>query len=277
MGVDRLRLIDSTFAHSKLGYCSDYQTSDKFVWDRETPLDECEHLVYTDMCLNQAVEGNKAKNVAWLIEPMCIANQNYDLIKQIQGRFSKILTHDKSLLDLGTPYEFVPFGCCWIPKENQRIYDKTKDVSIIASSKSMTNGHKFRYKVINEFKDKLDVYGRGWNPIEHKVEGLVPYKFSVVIENCKREGWFTEKLIDCFATGTIPIYWGAPDIGNFFNLAGILQFDTMVELSNILNMTSGEVSTPMSDAIKDNFERITDYLLPDDWVYDKVNYPSTLM
>ena len=270
MVVDRLRLVDSTFAHSKLGYCSDYQISKSFVWDRQTPLDNCEYIVYTDMRLNQAVAANKAKNVAWLIEPMCIAKQNYDLIRQIQGRFSKILTHEKSLVDLGAPYEFVPFGCCWIPENDQKMYDKSKNISIVASSKKMTNGHQLRHNVIGRFKDKIDVYGRGWNPVEHKVEALAPYRFSVVIENCRRDGWFTEKLIDCFATGTVPIYWGAPDINDFFNEAGILKFDTMDELSDLIDMATPESYEHMLEAVQDNFERMKDYLLPDDWVRNKV-------
>ena len=27
-------------------------------------------------------------------------------------------------------------------------------------------------------------------------------------------GWITEKIFDCLFTGTIPVYWGAPDIAD---------------------------------------------------------------
>ena len=230
MDKDSLRLVDRTFAHSKLGYCSDYQISDKFVWDRATPLNEC----------------------------------------KIQNKFSKILTHEKSLVDLGEPYEFIPFGCCWIPNEEHMIYNKTKNISIIASNKAMTDGHQKRHTVIETFKDKIDVYGRGWNPVEHKVDALAPYRFSIVIENCSRDGWFTEKLIDCFATGTIPIYWGAPDIGDYFNTTGILKFNTINELTNILENTTQDNYNLVLESIEDNLERSKNYLLPDNWVLTKV-------
>jgi len=270
MVVDTLRLFDGTFAHSKLGFCSDYQTSKYFHWDRQTPEKDCQYLVYTDMRLNQAAAANKDRNVAWLIEPMCIAKQNYDLIRNIQGRFSKILTHEEELLKLGAPYEFVPFGCCWIPEKDQKIYDKTKDVSIIASSKRMTDGHNIRHDVIRTLRDKMDVYGRGWNPVEHKVEALAPYRYSVVIENCARKGWFTEKLIDCFATGTIPLYWGAPDIGDFFNSKGIITFNNVEELSDIVDNLDVKRYLDTLPHIRENFEIMKKYLLPDDWVLSKV-------
>ena len=61
------------------------------------------------------------------------------------------------------------------------------------------------------------------------------YRFSIVIENCKRDYWFTEKLIDCLRTGTIPIYWGCPSIGDFFDIRGFILFDDINDLENILN------------------------------------------
>lgn len=271
MDKDRLRLVDSTFSHSKLGYCSDFQRSDKFVWDRQTPINECEYVVYTDMRLNEASAANKDKNIAWLIEPMCIAKHNYDLILNIKDRFSKILTHEKSLVDLGTPFEFIPFGCCWIPPEEQDLFIPNKLVSIIASSKRTTNGHRLRQDILTSpLRGKMDVYGRGWNPIDSKVDGLKRYGYSVVIENCRRHGWFTEKLLDCFALGTVPIYWGAPDIGDFFNTDGMIIFETQKELETILNELNWDTYWKMGDAIKDNYDTMKKYLLPDDWVYSKI-------
>jgi alpha(1,3/1,4) fucosyltransferase len=38
------------------------------------------------------------------------------------------------------------------------------------------------------------------------------YRFALCFENSVLKGWITEKLFDCFFAGTVPIYWGAPDI-----------------------------------------------------------------
>lgn len=45
-----------------------------------------------------------------------------------------------------------------------------------------------------------------------KAETLGKYTFSLCFENSVLKGWITEKIFDCFFAGTIPIYWGAPDI-----------------------------------------------------------------
>ena len=37
--------------------------------------------------------------------------------------------------------------------------------------------------------------------VANKADTLVPYMFSVAIENSKLEAYFTEKLLDCFLTG----------------------------------------------------------------------------
>lgn len=49
-------------------------------------------------------------------------------------------------------------------------------------------------------------------PIPTKCETLGKYRFSICYENQILEGWITEKIFDCFRAGTVPVYWGAPDI-----------------------------------------------------------------
>ena len=43
------------------------------------------------------------------------------------------------------------------------------------------------------------------------------YKFSLAIENTSYKGYTTEKLIESFAAGGLPIYWGDPDVSKYFN------------------------------------------------------------
>lgn len=45
-----------------------------------------------------------------------------------------------------------------------------------------------------------------------KLETLGQYNFAVCFENMILPGWITEKIFDCFFAGTVPVYWGAPDI-----------------------------------------------------------------
>ncbi len=57
---------------------------------------------------------------------------------------------------------------------------------------------------------------RAWRgPANSKSQTLANYKFAICFENMVMKGWITEKLFDCFFTGTIPVYLGAPDIEQY--------------------------------------------------------------
>ncbi len=49
-----------------------------------------------------------------------------------------------------------------------------------------------------------------------KEKGIQDYKYSIAIENSSQENYFTEKIIDCLLLWSMPIYWGCPNISNFF-------------------------------------------------------------
>jgi len=267
--MDKINLKDITFSHSVLGYCSDFQKDDRFFWDRSN-LDSSIPCVYTDFMLGHEKIDNYEKNYAWLIEPMCINSNTYNYILNNYQNFNKVFTHEKSLLDLNKNFELVPFGCCWIDPEQQKVYEKSKDISIISSNKRQTDGHQLRHLVIDKYNDKMDVYGRGYSTIDRKIEGLKDYRFSIVIENCKRDYWFTEKLIDCFTTGTIPIYWGCPSIGDFFNTKGMICFDKIEEIEDILTSCNKDLYEKMLPFVNENYEKSKSYILPDSIIYNKL-------
>ena len=97
--------------------------------------------------------------------------------------------------------------------------------------------------------------------------GLKDYMYSIVVENGKHDLYFTEKLIDCFRTGTIPIYWGCPSIGDYFDIDGIIMFDNINELNEILNHLNEEHYAKMLPHVKNNFKKAENYLLVEDWLY----------
>jgi hypothetical protein len=90
--------------------------------------------------------------------------------------------------------------------------------------------------------------------------------FQIVVENGKYDYYFTEKIIDCFVTGTIPIYWGCPSINDFFNINGILAFDNLNDLEHILNNISIEKYNEMKPYIQENFEKSKNFLLSEEYM-----------
>ncbi len=107
--------------------------------------------------------------------------------------------------------------------------EKTKTLSIITSNLFSLDGHKKRYefanRLIGHFKDKIDVFGRGIRPFKDKFETLSPYKYSIAIENSVVPGYFTEKISECFLSLTVPIYYGCPDISDYFDSNSFYQID----------------------------------------------------
>jgi hypothetical protein len=81
----------------------------------------------------------------------------------------------------------------------------------------------FRIKFINELeKYKLiDMGGKYKNniggPVKNKKQFLTSYKFSISIENSEGDGYLTEKIVDSFYSGTIPIFYGDYLLDEYIN------------------------------------------------------------
>lgn len=56
------------------------------------------------------------------------------------------------------------------------------------------------------------------------------FQYSIIIENSRQKNYFTEKIIDCLVTKTLPIYWGCPNIDEFFDTSGWIIFDSYADL-----------------------------------------------
>ena len=92
------------------------------------------------------------------------------------------------------------------------------------------------YNSISKYK-QIDGYGNMFNrPLrKSKFELLPEYKFCLCPENSIYDGYVTEKLIDAYAGGTVPIYSGDTGIDRdfeptaFLNYQDWLNIDAMVE------------------------------------------------
>lgn len=72
--------------------------------------------------------------------------------------------------------------------------------------------------------------------------------------------------MDCFATGTIPIYHGTPEVGKMFNENGIIILDDRFNFEDL----TPELYFSKMDAIKDNFERCINHQTSDDFIYERI-------
>ena len=88
-------------------------------------------IIVTDEFIGHPL--NNKYRFAWLVEPECIFKYSYDYVKLHYDKFTKVLTHDKSLLDCIPNSVFVPFGTTFINDKDFAIYEKSRLVSMVAS------------------------------------------------------------------------------------------------------------------------------------------------
>ena len=262
----KFNLMSDTFTHltgGNKGYSVHGKESKYIEWVKDPSL---EVSFYVDDTIPTAFTDKVVgKKYAWLLESKYIKPGIVNAVKTNYERyldtFDAIFTHNQELLALDPKFKWCPAQGFWI--KEPKIYEKTKMISMISSDKSMTEGQRYRLQWVEMIGDQLDLYGRGFNEIANKEEGLCDYMFSVVIENGFYESYFTEKIMDCFATGTVPVYMGSPDIGKYFNKDGIIDLTEEFDVSE-------EIYNSKIDAIKDNLERVKQYEVLEDFIY--LNY-----
>lgn len=225
-----------------------------------------EETFYVDRYIGLAFDDDHSKKkYAWLLESANICPDVLDDVKRNYLHYIRvydaIFTHHQELIELHPKFKFSPLYGSWITEP--KLYDKSKLVSMICSNKLMCEGHQHRLYWAQKLQGKVDFYGRGFNEIQSKEEGLVDYMFSVAIENASYSSYFTEKIQDCFATGTIPVYYGSPDIGNFFNPKGIISLTDDFDISWLTE----ELYYDKIDAVKENLEIVKDFLINEDCIY----------
>lgn len=105
---------------------------------------------------------------------------------------------------------------------------KTGEMSWILGSGRGLRGHRVRmdfFEALRRAEPRVNLFGRAIRPLEDKWDGLAPYRFSLAIENSSSPHYWTEKIADCFLAWTVPLYWGAPDIAEFFPKDAFIQID----------------------------------------------------
>lgn len=262
---------DSMFSHAFS--TSNWFKPEHFEWDFNNQHGD--FVFYTDRNIHEAVQTNSIKKYAWLIESPAVTPDSYNFVYNNFHLFDKIFTHSKKILEHKNTY-LVPIGGCHLDeKEIGLELVKTKFVSMMYSDKKFAPGHFLRHEISqSNCIQYIDLMGSGKTG-QHvkKIEACKDYMYSIVIENCKEDFYFTEKIIDCFLSGVIPIYWGCPSIGQFFNTNGFFQFNNITDLCNILqdkdylcNFYSNN-----KNIIEENFQTALKYKVAEDYLYTNFN------
>ena len=229
--------------------------------------------IFTNNCLDMVYKVNSNKKIAWLLEARVITPNIYNRVIELEDQFDCVLTNYKDLLERNpNKYKFMAVAATtWIPEPDRKIYNKIRLCSLLVSHKQITESHRFRHVLAQFIKGNnipIDIYGGNYIQFPNKIEAHRDYMFSIVIMNSCESHYFNEAILDCFMTGTIPVFYGCPSIGEFFNIDGIVHFTDFNKILEILPTLSNELYYSKLDAIKDNFERAQKYISPDDTMVD---------
>ena len=275
--MKNFKLIGDTFIHltnGNKGYTTHGKESKYIKWIHEgqgnqqltfNNLTSDDETFYVDRFIPTGLQDKKSKKkyallleCCWIVQPLIDDIKNN--LDKYMSEYEMIFTWSEELCDLHDRIKWIPGSGSWI--REPQIYPKKELVSIISSNKSFLPGHQQRLHMVEQLKDYAPLFGRGFNEIEYKEEALADYMFSVAIENA--DNWFTEKLLDCFLTGTVPIYYGTPNIGKWFNTDGMIFLEDGFDIEEL----SEELYNSKMDAIKENFEKALKMEVVEDFIWE---------
>jgi len=131
------------------------------------------------------------------------------------------------------------------------------------------------FKQLSKYKT-VESCGKVMNNVGHLCPGnhganefcsyISKYKFMICFENSSVKNYFTEKLLNAFNCGSIPIYWGCPNVDDFINMSSILYLKpdyTKDDLTQLLKEI--EILDNNDELFKQKYESIffKDGVIPD--------------
>ncbi len=113
--------------------------------------------------------------------------------------------------------------------------EKTRFCNFIYANSSAVSADPTRerfFELLSKYK-RVDAPGAACNNMENvvphsagvqaKLAFMGSCKFSIAFENSSQPGYTTEKLVHAYGANTVPIYWGNPDVGRYFDTASMIN------------------------------------------------------
>lgn len=191
-------------------------------------------------------------------------------------------------MDFGDRYLRFPY--CYLESSDFKLMEtkhlaKNIDIkergfcSFVYSNNNSSDDRELMLQALNGYK-QVSSGGRYKNnvggPVNDKNAFQSRFKFSIAFENCSHDGYITEKLIQSFAAGTVPIYWGDPSVDEMFNedsFINVRKFsslnDVVEEVKRIDNddeaylamIAAPALRNPERDSLDNAFRRLSDFLV----------------
>jgi len=220
------------------------------------------------------------KRVLATLEPSGYMNYSPSLIQKIGDFYGGgILSWHKELNGFPQTKPF-KMGSSWVSWKTDPHF-KIFGVGGIFSGKNASgfSGYVMRSLIVSkqtEIKTPSVVYnptkvwrGEGHDYPQKSKEPSLRYMYHFAVENCREEGYFSEKLLDCFLTYSIPLYYGDPLIGQVFLMDGIIQIDENNFVDKVNSLTPEMYKSKM-EVMEENRKRAEKYWHLEDNIVEHV-------
>jgi hypothetical protein len=149
--------------------------------------------------------------------------------------------------------------------------EKIRKLSMIVSHLDYPIGiYQKRFNLVRQILDSdldIDIYGSGWTTndtrfkgfVDYKFTALLPYQYSIAIENSEERNYVTEKFVDCVLCDTIPIYHGAPNISEIYDDKYFWTID--LESDRVIEDIKRIVNAPLRSSTANKTKYFNDYNL----------------
>lgn len=227
--------------------------------------------------LGECLRGGLSDRLALFIgEPPVVRPLNWDT--RAHDAFSRIMTWSDDLAD-GRRYHKYRFPLpARYPRLEPSPFAKRRLLVNISANKHSTHPDELysaRLATIRYFDrvhlSQFSLFGPGWDPsllrgrrfrsyggtVRHKWEVYHQFRFALAYENMRNApGYVTEKIFDCLRAGTVPVYWGAPNVSAYVDPDAFIDRTTFASDAELARFLIG-----MSESDYDRYrEAADDYL-----------------
>jgi hypothetical protein len=234
-------------------------------WDLRVNIETskpCE--LYVD---NFPTSPKTSLRVLWVVEPDEVSTIKNIVIGR-QEEFDLILAYDEDILKNCSNAKLYPHGMSWI-LDFDFAQEKQFAVTSLVGGKKLSPNHFLRQELPKVQNDIKSVEFHLFNSVNNPYQGddisrtmkdgdrkneLFYSQYHIAIENFSKKNYFSEKLIDCFQTKTIPIYVGCPNIGDFYDTRGMFIVNSLEEIVEVCNSLTPETYQSMLEYVEKNFE-----------------------
>ena len=259
-------------------------------WDASAPFRDRDVSVSFTMDAPSRLDGSAWLRVFLQFEPPSQIDIADEIVAR-RGDYDLILAWNKRVLAACPNARFFHPACCtwlgdrnWFSGDNRATTPannaytpfgpgaKSFAVSFLTSDCGWLPGHRLRQQIYPALPPAvgcedgltskflrvvkhMSTRGVAASRVKNKNDILDPYQFSIAVENESIDNWCPDKITDLLVAKTVPLYWGCPNIGDFYDEGGIIRFESVPDLLDKMAALTPDTYAAMLPAVEENHRR----------------------